>query len=226
MVPIGVEGELYIGGALLSRGYQGHPDLTAGKFVPSPFGPSGARLYRTGDLASYSSDGNIIFLGRIDHQVKVRGFRIELGEIESVLSEHPLVEQALVVARDIGQGGSSLVAYVQMANSTQEWVDELRAHLRQRLPDYMLPSFWVRLEQFPLTPSGKIDRKALPLPQRQLSEGATTSLALTPTEELWPAYSATCSSLSTSEPRITSSSWEATRCWPPRSYPGLGAPSP
>ena len=183
-VAMGISAELCIGGGGLARGYLNRPDLTADKFIPDPFGPSGSRLYRTGDLASYSSDGNIIFLGRIDHQVKVRGFRIELGEIESVLSEHPLVEQALVVARDIGQGGSSLVAYVQGSILSQGWQEVLRAHLRQRLPDYMLPSFWVRLEQFPLTPNGKIDRKALPEPHKEQSQSATAGVEFTPTEEL------------------------------------------
>ncbi len=159
-VPVGVAGELLIGGEGISRGYLNRPELTAEKFVPHPFGPPGSRIYRTGDLVRYRPSGELEFLGRIDHQVKVRGFRIELGEIEAVLSRHPEVRQAVVVVRD-----ERLVAYL-VGNFVAEAVPgDLREHLRKSLPDYMIPSAFVVLEALPLTPSGKVDRKALPAPE-------------------------------------------------------------
>ena len=185
LAPTGAPGELNISGDGVAWGYLGRPDLTAEKFIPNPFSQSGGeRLYRSGDLVRYLPDGQVEFAGRNDEQVKIRGFRLETGEIESILKGHPTIKQAIVVAdRDL-HGSTQLVAYIVQEGAQDLPVSSIRSYLRNHLPDYMLPSFWVRLEQFPLTPNGKIDRKALPLPQRQLSEGATSSLALTPTEEL------------------------------------------
>ena len=162
-VPVGVPGELHIGGRNLARGYLNRPRLTAEKFIPNPFEP-GARLYRTGDLARYRDDGAIEYLGRLDHQMKLRGFRIELGEIESVLTGHPSVREALVVAREFGAGDVRLVAYV-VAGAGPPGADELIGHLKQRLPEYMVPSAFVTLPALPLTPNGKVDRAALPEPE-------------------------------------------------------------
>lgn len=162
-VPIGVAGELYIGGAGLARGYLGRPDLTAEKFVPDSFsGGPGARMYRTGDWARYRSDGTIEYLGRLDSQVKARGFRIELSEVECALAAHPSVAKAIVVAREDGTGDRRLVGYV-VAKKGSESVDILR-FARQRVPDYMVPSALVLMDALPLTPNGKVDRRALPEP--------------------------------------------------------------
>jgi amino acid adenylation domain-containing protein len=164
-VPVGVEGELHIGGAGLSRGYLGRPDLTAERFVPDPFAASpGARLYRTGDLVRQLSDGAIEFVGRADFQVKIRGFRIELGEIESALLGHPGVQEA--VALVVGEADHKrLVAYVVASATQLPTMDGLRGHARSKLPEYMVPQVFVRLERLPLTPNGKIDRKGLPAPE-------------------------------------------------------------
>ena len=157
-VPVGVTGELHIGGAGVGRGYVGRSDLTAEKFIPNPFSTEpGARLYKTGDLARYLPDGNIRFLGRRDEQVKVRGFRIEPGEIESTLKEHPAVADAAVLADE----DQRLIAYVTHNSRTAVSDEELRVFVRQRLPDYMVPSFFISLVELPLTPSGKVDRIAL-----------------------------------------------------------------
>ncbi|HLM58538.1 MAG TPA: amino acid adenylation domain-containing protein [Pyrinomonadaceae bacterium] len=165
-VPVGVAGELYIGGLAPGRGYLNRADLTADKFIPDPFGEAGGlRLYRTGDLARYQPDGAIQFLGRIDHQVKIRGMRMELGEVEAVLDRHPEVKESVVLAREVIAGDKSLVAYVVgEEGATTTTKGELRNYLRERLPEYMVPSAFVMLGELPLTPNGKLDRGALPLP--------------------------------------------------------------
>ena len=165
-IPIGVSGELYIGGDGLARGYLNRPELTAEMFIPNPFSAeSGARLYKTGDLGRFLPDGNIEFLGRVDNQVKIRGFRIELGEIEFLLCQHPGVREAVVVAREGVHGDKLLVAYL-VATSENSSVSELRGFLKAKLPAYMVPSAFVFLDVLPLTPNGKIDRKSLPAPDR------------------------------------------------------------
>jgi amino acid adenylation domain-containing protein len=166
-VPMGAVGELYIGGACLARGYLHRADLTAEKFVPNPFSDEpGARLYRTGDLARYLPDGNIEFLGRLDHQVKIRGFRIELGEIEAALRQHPEVRETIVTAQETAPGEKQLVAYVTALGEVSPMAAELREFLKQKLPDYMVPATFVPLDALPLMPNGKIDRSALPEPKR------------------------------------------------------------
>ncbi|NQE34730.1 non-ribosomal peptide synthetase [Microcoleus asticus] len=167
-VPIGVPGELHIGGLGLARGYLGRPDLTAEKFIPNPFSNEpGARLYKTGDLVRYLSDGNIEFLGRIDNQVKIRGFRIELGEIEAVLTQHPEIDQAVVVVHEDQPGNKRLVAYVVLKgalNSKEDLAHKIKADIRQQLPEYMVPATLIILSVLPLTPNDKVDRRALPPP--------------------------------------------------------------
>ncbi len=162
-VPVGITGELYIGGSGLARGYLNRPGLSAQQFVPDPFSTKpGARLYRTGDLARWLADGRLECLGRIDHQVKVRGFRIELGDIESILLRHPMVREAAVIARPDASGEQALVAYLVTRDDADLAADTLRPWLATQLPDYMIPSAFARLQALPLTPNGKIDRKALP----------------------------------------------------------------
>jgi len=165
LVPVGVPGELHIGGPGVARGYLNRPDLTAEKFVPDPFSTDpAARLYRTGDLARYLDNGEIEFVGRRDFQVKIRGFRVELGEIEVALAKHATVREALVIARDEGLNHKRLVGYVIPASGAVPDAGELRKFLKQQLPEYMVPSDFVVLGEFPLTPNGKVDRKALPAP--------------------------------------------------------------
>jgi natural product biosynthesis luciferase-like monooxygenase protein/amino acid adenylation domain-containing protein len=220
-VPLGIPGELYIGGRGLGRSYYRRPDLTAERFVPNPFvderrmtndeGPDSSlvlgpasfvRLYRTGDLARYQADGNIEFLGRVDHQIKLRGFRIELAEIEAVLREHPAVREAVALVRQDASGDKRLVAYVvptedERRTTNDEGADssfvprpsssiqELRDFLREYLPNYMLPESVVWLDALPLTPNGKLDRKALPMPERSAPAQDVTYVApRTPIEDL------------------------------------------
>ncbi|MDJ0695420.1 non-ribosomal peptide synthetase [Mastigocoleus sp. MO_188.B34] len=165
-VPIGVPGEIYIGGVGLARGYHNRPDLTAEKFIPHPFNlESGARLYRTGDLGQYREDGNVEFLGRIDNQVKIRGFRIEIGEIEAAINLHSAVREAAVIVDKDRFGELRLLGYVVLNNSATLSPETLRSFLRENLPDYTIPKLWVFLDELPRTPNGKIDRKALPSPE-------------------------------------------------------------
>jgi amino acid adenylation domain-containing protein len=167
-VPIGIPGELHIGGVGLARGYFNRPELTAQKFLPHPF-QANCLLYKTGDLARYLPDGNVEFLGRIDNQVKIRGFRIEPGEIETVLSQHPQVEQAVVTVREDEPGNKYLTAYVVGTTETLA-SSELRQFLKPQLPEYMMPSAFVMLKTLPLTPNGKVDRRVLPKPEITNSE--------------------------------------------------------
>jgi amino acid adenylation domain-containing protein len=172
--PIGVPGELHIGGIQVARGYLNRPKLTTEKFVADPFSNDpDACLYRTGDLARYRPDGNIEFLGRLDFQVKVRGFRIELGEIEAVLNEHPAVREAVVLAREEMPGDRRLVAYVVSAASSTVQAGPLRDFLHSKLPDYMVPAVFVQLPSLPLLPNGKVDRRSLPAPTSERQSGET-----------------------------------------------------
>ncbi|HEV3077173.1 MAG TPA: amino acid adenylation domain-containing protein, partial [Thermoanaerobaculia bacterium] len=185
-VPVGVAGELLIGGAGLARGYHGRPDLTAERFIPHPFAAArraaGARLYRTGDLARHLAGGRIEYLGRIDHQVKVRGFRIEPGEIEAALGRHPGLRQAVVALREVRPGDQRLVAWVVPSGERVPEAAELRSFLAERLPEPMVPAAFVALASLPVLPNGKVDRRALPAPAG--SHAAASALPRTPGEEL------------------------------------------
>ena len=187
-VPAGIPGELYIGGDGLARGYLNSPELTAEKFIPHPCSAEpGARLYKTGDLARYLADGSIEFLGRLDQQVKIRGFRIELGEIESVLGQHPAIREAVVIVREDIPGDKRLVAYMveEEQLDREHLLSDLRGFVRAKLPEYMVPSAFVVLDAMPLTPNGKVDRRALPLPGHSSAElTGKVEAARTPTEEL------------------------------------------
>ncbi|MFF2133255.1 amino acid adenylation domain-containing protein [Streptomyces olivochromogenes] len=178
--PVGVAGELHVGGAGLARGYHGRPEPTAEKFVPNPYGPAGSRLYRTGDLARILPDGAIEFLGRIDTQVKLRGYRIELGEIEAVLTDHPAVRDAAVTDRESATGEKSLIAYLVAEEGGELSVDQVREELAEVLPEYMVPTAITVIDHIPLTANGKVDRRALP--DMDLS-GADHDPPGTPTEE-------------------------------------------
>jgi acyl-CoA synthetase (AMP-forming)/AMP-acid ligase II/acyl carrier protein len=165
LVPVGVPGELCLGGVRLARGYHARPALTADRFVPDPFAASpGERLYRTGDLVRYQSDGTVEFLGRIDQQVKIRGLRIELGEIEAALLRLPVVREAAVVTVPAPAEERRIAAYLVCQPGAEPSVADLRSELRTVLPEYMVPSLWTMLDQLPVTSSGKLDRKALPAP--------------------------------------------------------------
>ena len=177
-VPIGITGEIHVGGVGLARGYLTQPRLTAERFIPDPFSRKpGARLYKTGDLARFNANGEIEFAGRADQQVKVRGFRIELGEIETVLSQHPGVREAVVVAREHGPGGKRLIAYVVAREELRPATSEMRDYLRRTLPEYMMPASFVVLEALPLTATGKVDRNALPEPEQVRPELAQVYVA-------------------------------------------------
>jgi amino acid adenylation domain-containing protein len=170
-VPIGVPGELHIGGLNLARGYLNQPDLTADRFIPDPYGnTAGARLYKTGDLARYLPDGNIEYIGRTDHQVKIRGFRIELEEIEAVLAQHPSVRQTIVTAQQDGPGEKRLIAYVVGDCEHAPTANDLHCFLKEKVPEYMVPAFFMLLDSFPTTPNGKVDRGRLPSPQHTRRE--------------------------------------------------------
>ncbi len=185
-LPIGVPGELHIGGAGLARGYLNRPELTDERFIPNPFSDSPSdRLYKTGDLARYLSDGNIEYVGRIDDQVKIRGFRLEIGEIEAALSQHPNLLSVAVALREDIPGQKSLVAYIVTVQESAPTVSELRDFLKQQLPDYMIPNAFVSLPALPITPNGKVDRRVLPAPDiNSLIQTLEFVAPQTPTEEL------------------------------------------
>ena len=170
-VPIGVTGELYIGGDGLARGYCNRPELTAEKFITHSFdGEPPRRLYKTGDLARYFPDGNIEFLGRVDNQVKIRGYRVEPGEIESVLRQHSQVRETVVTVREDEPGNKRLIAYVVLKNDFALNSTKLHSYLKDKLPPYMMPSAFVSLDALPLTPHGKLDQRALPAPEQTRPE--------------------------------------------------------
>ncbi|HEY9832540.1 MAG TPA: amino acid adenylation domain-containing protein, partial [Stenomitos sp.] len=187
-VPIGVTGELYVGGDSVARGYLNQPQLTAEKFITvENLGGQDAhptRVYKTGDLARYLPDGNIEFLGRIDYQVKIRGFRVELGEISSLLAQHPSVTESLVLVREDEPGNQRLVAYVLPHPDSKPVVSNLKDFLQEQLPDYMIPTAFVLLDAFPLTPNGKIDRLALPAPDNARFNLKEYIAPQTPVEEV------------------------------------------
>jgi acyl carrier protein len=194
LLPVGVGGELHVGGVGLARGYLRRPEMTEARFVTHLFSDDpAARLYKTGDLVRYRADGNLEFLGRIDQQVKVRGYRIELGEVEAVLGQHPGVREAVVAAREEAAGDKRLVGYVVAAGELAPTVGELRGYLRQRLPEYMAPSVFVYLERLPLSPSGKVERRALPAPEGQRPELEGEYVA--PRDEVESELAAMCGEL-------------------------------
>lgn len=185
-VPIGVAGEVYLGGEGVAQGYLHRPGLTAEKFLPDPFSNiPGARMYRAGDMARYRTDGNAEYMGRRDHQVKVRGFRIELGEIEAVLAQHPDIQEAVVIVREDVPGDKRLVGYVVSKKESNPalTVEQLRLFLQSRLPAHMVPTAWVFLPVLPQTPNGKVDRRALPAPEHHRVEAEHYQAARTPTEQ-------------------------------------------
>ncbi len=184
-VPVGIPGELYLGGVCLARGYWKRPDLTQQRFIADPRGSEpGARLYRTGDRARYRPDGTIEFLGRADDQIKIRGFRIELGEIEVVLGQHPDIDEAVVVVHGDAPQSRRLAAYIVVREGAAPAAADLRAHLQSKLPEYMLPTAFVRLPAMPLSPNGKVDKRALPAPEPTRPEHDADLLAPRDTTEL------------------------------------------
>ncbi len=186
LVPQGVCGELYLGGNGVAQGYLNRPELTAERFIPDPFGGRGARMYRTGDLARYGSDGSIEYLGRTDHQIKIRGFRIEAAEVEAALERYPGVRRAVVISAEVS-GAAVLCAYLERdvasTNGRAFVTGSLRGFLAEMLPDYMIPSTFIEVQQFPLTPSGKVDRASLPRPSLETSIGIGEQTSLPTTRE-------------------------------------------
>ncbi|NEO28500.1 MAG: non-ribosomal peptide synthetase [Kamptonema sp. SIO4C4] len=183
LVPIGVPGELCIGGIGLARGYLNRPDLTNAVFIRDPFSTTPARLYKTGDLARYRTDGTIEFLGRIDRQVKIRGFRIEPEEIEAVLTQHSNVQNAVVIVQEERPSDTQLIAYIVPQPEQAIAIEELRRFLETKFPKYMIPTAFIRLSALPITPNGKIDRSALPTPNLSRSPSETALVSpRTPTE--------------------------------------------
>ncbi|WP_013334574.1 non-ribosomal peptide synthetase [Gloeothece verrucosa] len=180
-MPLGVPGELYIGGLGIARGYLNRPELTAEKFIDNPF-KAGDKLYKTGDLVRYKPDGNLEFLGRIDSQVKIRGFRIELAEIEAILNQYSRIKQAVVIAREDHPGNKQLVAYL-LGKQNQVTLEEIRYYLKEKLPAYMVPSVFIFLDEIPLTPNGKVDYKALPIPDKTLSYTQDITVPTSQTEK-------------------------------------------
>jgi acyl carrier protein len=169
-VPVGVAGDLYIGGHGLARGYRGRDDLTTEKFITNPFvKDTAARMYKTGDVARYLPDGAVECLGRVDHQVKIRGFRIELGDVETALRSHNKIAHAVVIAREDGAGEKRLVGYVKSKNGPLSPAD-MREFIRGKVPSYMVPAHFVMIDDFPLTPNGKIDLRRLPAPDGTFSK--------------------------------------------------------
>jgi aryl carrier-like protein len=185
LLPLGIPGELYIAGDGVARGYLNQPQLTASKFVPNPFNKqSGSTMYRTGDVVTRLADGELIFQGRADDQIKLRGFRIELGEIQSVLASYPGIKEAVVTLRKDPPNTERLVAYFILDGSTAPPThSDLRSFLLAKLPDYMVPAAFVQLQTFPLTPNGKIDRRALPLPDLSANSRTAQYMAPRTTEE-------------------------------------------
>ncbi|HEU0076267.1 MAG TPA: AMP-binding protein, partial [Longimicrobiaceae bacterium] len=183
-VPLGVVGELYLAGDGLSRGYAGAPEMTAERYLPDPHGEPGSRMYRVMDRVRWRADGELEYFGRTDFQVKVRGFRIELGEIEAALRSHPAVREAVALVREDEPGERRIAAYLVPADGAAPDVAELRAHLRERVPEYMLPSAYVVLERLPQTPNGKVDRRALPAPEAAGAGAGGYAAPRTPTEEV------------------------------------------
>jgi acyl-CoA synthetase (AMP-forming)/AMP-acid ligase II/acyl carrier protein len=189
-VPVGIAGELLIGGQGVTRGYLNRPDLTQERFIPNPFSadplvglafPLGNRLYRTGDSVRYRADGQLEFLGRIDFQVKIRGYRIELGEIETILGRHEAIREVAIIVREDVPGDQRIVAYFIPQPGQQPTAATLRSYLRDKLPEYMVPSNFVQLQTFPLTPNRKVDRKAFPAPLLVSSQPVPAQSTPTPT---------------------------------------------
>jgi len=182
-VPIGVIGEIHISGIGVARGYLNQPAMTAENFIPNPFASqAGSRLYRTGDLARFSPDGSIEFLGRMDHQIKLRGYRIELGEIESIISKHEVVRDVAVMLREDEPSDKRIVAYLVVENNDERSIGEIRRYIKEKLPEYMVPTSFVVVEALPLTPNGKVDRKSLPRPDQ--TRGASGDEYVAPRSEL------------------------------------------
>ncbi len=179
--PVGVAGELWVGGDGVSRGYLNNPELTAEKFIENPFA-QGERLYKTGDMARWLTDGSIEFIGRIDHQVKIRGFRIELGEIESKILDHQDIKEAIVIAKEDKSGSKYICAYISGDRELSS--EELREHLSKELPDYMIPSRFIQLEKLPLTANGKVDRNVLPEPEGTINTGVEYAAPTNEAEEV------------------------------------------